>query len=207
LIDVGSTTTDIIPLAGGQVAASGVTDTQRLLSGELVYAGVDRTPVCALAESVPYRKMNCPIAREHFATTRDVYLILGKLAEDEEDTDTADKRPATKGAARVRLARMICADGDDFNHRDAVLIAQTVARKQFELTRAALQKVVATLEQQPSIAIVAGEGEFLARRVLKKLFPAMRFVSLSRKLGPAASRCGPAHALAVLARESMTPRG
>jgi probable H4MPT-linked C1 transfer pathway protein len=206
LIDVGSTTTDVIPLVAGQAAAAGITDTQRLLSGELVYVGVGRTPVCSLLETAPYRKMNCPIAREFFATTRDVHLILGHLPEDEDDTNTADGRPATKGAARIRLARMICADGDDFNHRDAVVIAQAAARKQFDLTRTAIQKVAATLAERPATAIVAGEGEFLARRVIKKVFPDIKLVSLTRKIGAAASRCAPAHALAALARESTTPR-
>jgi hypothetical protein len=53
---------------------------------------------------------------------------------------------------------------------------------------------------------VAGEGEFLARRVVKKTFSEIKVISLARKLGAASSRCAPAHALAVLARESMTPR-
>src|SRR2546425_5516185 len=37
LIDVGSTTTDIIPIAGGVPAALGRTDPERLCEGELVY--------------------------------------------------------------------------------------------------------------------------------------------------------------------------
>ncbi len=48
LIDMGTTTTDIIPLVNGQVAAVGKTDVERLQHGELMYAGVERTPLCAL---------------------------------------------------------------------------------------------------------------------------------------------------------------
>jgi probable H4MPT-linked C1 transfer pathway protein len=186
--------------------AVGATDTQRLLSGELTYAGVERTPVCSLAETVPYRNLTCPIARELFATTRDVYLLLGRVREEPDDTNTADHRPATKAAARVRLARMICAEGDDFNHRDAVLIAQTVARKHVELTQAAVRKVAAAMPQPPTTAVLAGEGEFFARRVMRQTFPEIKVVSLARKIGGAASRCAPAHALAVLAREATEPR-
>ena len=40
LIDIGTTTTDLIPLARGTVAARGRSDTERLQTGELVYAGV-----------------------------------------------------------------------------------------------------------------------------------------------------------------------
>src|SRR5579885_1827435 len=40
LIDMGSTTTDIVPIAAGQVAARGYTDAERLAAGELVYSGL-----------------------------------------------------------------------------------------------------------------------------------------------------------------------
>jgi len=48
LIDIGSTTTDIIALDGGQVMHQGSTDAARMRSGELVYTGVVRTPLMAL---------------------------------------------------------------------------------------------------------------------------------------------------------------
>ena len=75
LIDVGSTTTDVIPLADGRVAARGRNDTERLLSQELVYRGVGRTPICALTDALPLREQLCPIAAEVFATTADAYLL------------------------------------------------------------------------------------------------------------------------------------
>src|SRR5690606_12298586 len=95
LIDVGSTTIDVIPLLDGQPVNVGKTDTERLLSGELVYTGVERTPACALLRTISYRGTMCPIANELFATARDAWLILGELPEDPIDKRTADGRPAT----------------------------------------------------------------------------------------------------------------
>ena len=46
LIDIGSTTADVIPLIDGRPKTAGLTDVERLLSGELVYTGVERSPVC-----------------------------------------------------------------------------------------------------------------------------------------------------------------
>src|SRR6266542_6894906 len=43
LVDVGSTTADVIPLRAGRVDAVGRTDPERLLEGELVYTGAIRT--------------------------------------------------------------------------------------------------------------------------------------------------------------------
>jgi probable H4MPT-linked C1 transfer pathway protein len=104
LIDVGSTTTDVIPIMDGVPVPQGKTDYDRMFSGELVYTGVRRTPVCAVA---PWY-----LAAELFATTLDVYLTLGMIPEDPNDRDTADGRPATRKCARARLARMLCADAD-----------------------------------------------------------------------------------------------
>jgi probable H4MPT-linked C1 transfer pathway protein len=53
-VDAGTTTTDIIPLKSGLPAARGYTDAERLAEGELIYAGVVRTPVMAMAREVPF---------------------------------------------------------------------------------------------------------------------------------------------------------
>src|SRR4051794_9216099 len=47
LIDVGSTTTDIVPIAGGRIAATGRNDLERLLAGGLVYTRRLRTHLAA----------------------------------------------------------------------------------------------------------------------------------------------------------------
>jgi probable H4MPT-linked C1 transfer pathway protein len=200
-IDVGSTTCDVIPLADGKPVAKGTTDTQRLLAGELVYTGVERSPVCSVTGQVPYRGQTCPLVHELFATMRDVYLLLGQLPEDAANTATADGRPATKGAARQRLARMIAADGDEFNHRDAVAMAECVADAQVARLAAAIGQVQSTLPAAPQTIVLSGHGEFLAREALDLLQVSASCVSLTAELGPAISRSAPAHALAVLARE------
>ncbi len=102
LIDVGSTTTDIIPLEDGRPAPQGRSDPERLRSGELVYTGGRRTPVCALVQE--------GVATELFATTQDAYLVLNLAGESPDDCNTADGRPATRAAADLRLARMLGAD-------------------------------------------------------------------------------------------------
>jgi probable H4MPT-linked C1 transfer pathway protein len=203
LIDVGSTTTDIIPILDGVPATVGRTDTERLLSGELVYTGVERTPACALLRTVSYRGQICPIATELFATTRDAYTILGDLAEDAGEKRTADGRPATKAHARARLGRLVCADEESFNHRDAAVIAEAIADVQTQQLMVALNDVMKGLMTPPAKFILSGHGEFLARRALDTLQISTPIVSLARELKPGISRCAPAHALAVIAREAV----
>jgi probable H4MPT-linked C1 transfer pathway protein len=205
VIDVGSTTCDIIPLVDGEPKAIGKTDTERLLSGELVYTGVERSPVCAVADKGPYRGRACPLVHEVFATMRDVYTLLDELPEDASSFATADGKPATKAYSRVRLGRMVAADGEEFNHRDAIELAKALANAQSAKLAVAVQTVKDRLQKPPSTIVLSGHGEFLARDVLATLdMQNTNIVSLSRELGSLISRCAPAHAVAVLTREATT---
>ena len=205
LIDVGSTTCDVIPFRDGIPIHSGMNDTQRLLSGELVYTGVQRSPLCAVSHTVPYRDHLCPLAHELFATMLDVYVILGELPEDPASHCTADGRPATKPYSRARLARSICADSEQFNHRDAVAMAQSLAERQAELLTEAMERVLQRVGETPQSIVICGLGEFLARRAIEQFGLKSSVISLRQQLGRSMSRCATAHALAVIAQESAGP--
>jgi probable H4MPT-linked C1 transfer pathway protein len=201
LVDIGSTTADVIPLVDGLPNACGTSDTERLATGELVYTGVTRTPVAALVRELPYRGRTCGVARELFATTRDVYLTLGDLPELVTDCNTADGRGATCAAARRRLARMICADTTHFSAEDAEQMAIAVMQCQLDLLGAAIEQVVDGQEAVPQQAVVSGSGEFLARRAIRSGYPNMVIQSLTELASGPISTCAAAHAVALLARE------
>jgi (4-(4-[2-(gamma-L-glutamylamino)ethyl]phenoxymethyl)furan-2-yl)methanamine synthase len=205
LLDMGSTTADVIPL-NADAPCVARTDSQRLARGELVYTGVERTPICAVIKSLPWQGGPCSVASELFATTADAYLILNKLPEDAHNNDTADGRPRTRAAAGARLARMICADADSFSESDAKLAAAAIRDSQLKMLETGVHQVVDQLGQTPRTVILSGHGEFLFRELLNRLRWPCEVISLSRKLGPSVSRCAPAHALAVLAREKPATR-
>lgn len=199
LIDIGSTTTDIIPFVDGEPCAEGRTDFDRLTTGELVYTGVVRSPICAVTPRLPLHGRLCGVAQELFSTTRDAYLILDHVAEDVGDVSTADGRPATKGFALERLARMVCADRESFDMGDARQAALAVLEAQVRLISGAVDRVLQRLGRDPELFVVCGQGEFLARAVLKQRRWSGEVVSLAEELGPAASIAGPAYALAHVA--------
>jgi probable H4MPT-linked C1 transfer pathway protein len=163
-IDVGSTTTDIIPLVDGRAAARGRTDPTRLRSGELVYTGALRTPVCAIVRSVPLRGRRCRVAAEHFAIAADAHRWLGHLDECQYTCETPDGRGRSREEAAARLARMVCADLDTLNARDITVIADAVARAQVRHIAGAIRHVRRRLgSRSPRDAIIVGRGAFLAR--------------------------------------------
>lgn len=202
LIDIGSTTADIVPLVEGRPSTSGLNDTDRLLAGELVYSGVGRTPICALTSWLPWRGAKCPVAAELFATTADAYVVLGQIPEQTDCTLTADGRPLTQEFARERLARMICADATTFSVRDAFLASEHVRDAQLSQLQNALRQVSARMSGEPECVVTSGAGEFLASAVSRALWTETRVISLADRIGGDASKCGPAYALAVLAREA-----
>jgi probable H4MPT-linked C1 transfer pathway protein len=203
LVDIGSTTSDIIPLLSGRPNSVGVDDTGRLLSGELLYMGVKRTPVCAIMDRLPWRGERCPIARELFATTADAYIVLGRLEEQADDADTADGRPATREFARERLARLICADATKFTMADAATAAAAIHDSQIALLMAAAERVAGRMDVEPKRVILSGIGEFLADQAARGVLPKARHIFLSEQLGRGVSESAAAHALAILAAEGV----
>ena len=206
LIDMGSTTTDIIPLRESGPCPAGLTDPERLVSGELVYTGVERTPVSAIVQRLPWRGGTCPVASELFATAADAYLLLGGILEDMKDCDTADGRRMTRSAAHARMARMICADTTVFSEADAQRAARAVREAQLAMLEAAAYGVAGRLGQEPRTLILSGHGEFLLRELAARLPWRCEVLSLTQELGATVSRCAPAHALAVLACEAWPHR-
>jgi probable H4MPT-linked C1 transfer pathway protein len=196
LIDMGSTTTDIIPLLDGKPCPEGRTDFERLRSGELVYLGASRTPLCAL--------LGPGYAAEWFATTQDAYLLLGKLEENPTDRGTADGRPATRKDAHARVARMLCADAGDLAisiTHDIAAQADGVLRRSI---REALGKVLSQLPGPPECLILSGSGEFLVEAIVTETFsPLPRIDSLRANFGSELSTCACAFALAMLTQEYL----
>ncbi len=195
LIDVGSTTTDLVPLQDGRPVPQARTDPERLRCGELVYTGVRRTPLCAILGSEG--------AAELFATTLDVYLHLGWIAEDPANCNTADGRPATKAAAEARLARMLCADLETCTAEERKKLVNRVLLKQVHTLQWAVEEVVRRRPEPPRMVVTAGEGEFLTWPLLKQqeAIPPCDVVRLGNNLSPEVSRAACAYAVAVLAAE------
>ena len=196
-IDAGSTTTDIIAIAGGRVAARGRTDTERLRTGELVYTGALRTPIAAIVRSVRFGGRTCRVAAEQFAIAADAHLWLRHIDEREYTCETPDGRGRSSSDAAARLARVVCADLEVLSDDDVTAIARAVERRQIQQIAAAVRQVLRKLvSPRPNAAVIAGSGGFLARAAAQQAGLAVH--DLAAALGPAAGRAAPAAAVARL---------
>ena len=201
MIDVGSTTADVVPIAAGRVAAAGRTDLDRLLAGELVYTGALRTNLAAIAPRVPVRGGSCPVASELFAISADVQLILGHLAPGAYTCATPDGRPATVEFARERVARLVCADAEQLAAEEIDAIAAFLHAEQVRQIEAAVRRVSGRFEGAPPV-VPLGAGAFLAREAAEHLGRAVVELPWSAAERDAA----PAAALAELLAGRLRPR-
>ena len=171
VIDVGSTSTSIIPIAQGKVVARGKTDLDKLMFGELVYTGSLRTNVAAIVHSIPIRNSVAGVASELFALSGDVHLVLGNITRQDYSSETADGRGKTIPEALKRLARVVCADTEMLTRQEIIKMAEYVSNEQIQQVAEGLSKVYShtkslTLCKVP--VVVTGLGKnFIARKPLK----------------------------------------
>lgn len=207
LVDIGSTTTDLIPLRHGQPTPIGHDDAARLAAGELVYLGAARTPLCALARRIRCGDRSYNVMNEFFATSADVFRLTGELDPAHDHYPAADNAPKTADATRRRLARMIGRDAHDappatwltFAHRWRSLIRHEITRN--------LNCVTAHTRLPPHAPLIgAGAGLFLAQDIATQTArPFIHFADIAGvpdTLESWANVCAPAVAVAQLLRRS-----
>ena len=202
LVDMGSTTTDLIPIAAGRPAGAGYTDAERMACGELVYTGLVRTPVMALCQRAPFAGTWTPLANEMFATAADIYRLLGELPEGADQMATADGRGKTVAASQARLARMVGRDAGEASPEAWQALAAWFAEAQLrQVMDAALLVLSRTAKNGDASLLGAGIGRHLAERLALRLSrPYQDFATLPPLASaPGAAECAPAVAVALLA--------
>ncbi|MEI6707460.1 MAG: hydantoinase/oxoprolinase family protein [Methylococcales bacterium] len=170
-VDIGSTTTDILLLHNGRVVTDAYTDYQRLISQELVYTGVVRTAVMAVAQTSVDNGQDIGLMAEYFATMADVYRVTGELNEAHDQTDTTDGAEKTVLASARRLSRMI---GCDFYPDELARwreFADNLRIQQVAKILRACQVQLSLHDDFPTDAplIGAGIGRFLVRELAELL--------------------------------------
>jgi probable H4MPT-linked C1 transfer pathway protein len=211
LVDIGSTTADLIPIVAGRPSASGYSDSGRLETGELVYTGVVRTPLIGLTDHAPFLGRRTRLMTETFAHAADVYRILGDLPPEADQQGTGDRKGKSVAESETRLARIVGRDRGEGSRAAWVALAGHFAEAQLRL----LHDSAALLLSRPDLPadaplVTCGAGAFLGDRLAVRLGrPRQGFGDLLTPLtGPGAadhsswiSTCGPAVAVGLIAED------
>ncbi len=210
-IDIGSTTTDILLLDQGHVQAQGFTDYQRLVSAELVYTGIVRTAVMAVAQEVEFNGNRMGLMAEYFATMADVYRLTGDLNEFHDLTDTADGAEKTVEASARRLSRMT---GYDFNKYEMALwrafAGQLKKLQKQKIYNACKIRISGKNAVNLEFVIGAGIGRFLVKELSAEM--GVRYCDYNQLMPHPMTEgivdsadCAPAVAVASLALQFLNP--
>jgi len=157
LVDMGSTTTDIIPLNAFD-SMIGQTDLTRLQQGYLVYCGLLRTNIATLIQVAEVNGLNTPVSTEYFASTGDAYVSLNRIEPSDFSSDTADRKGTDRRSCLRRLARVVCADLEEIGESGALDIARSVYKTQMNLIKSAVQKIVLHHGARQIIAVGIGSA-------------------------------------------------
>lgn len=206
-IDLGSTTTDIVPVARASVRAVGETDAERMIAEELIYTGVTRTPVMALAEAVPFGGVRQRLMAEFFATAADVHRLTGRLPEGVDQHPAADGGEKSLAGSARRLARMLGRDLEDAPMARWRALAKVLAEQQMRLLQEAAALITSRQTTGADGPVVgAGIGRFLLEDLAARLDrPYRDFASLvsgDDAVRNRAAHCAPATAVALLAMDA-----
>lgn len=205
LVDMGSTTTDVVPVARGRVAAAGNTDAERLACGELVYTGLTRSFVMALAPRAPFAGTWTTLANEYFASSADIYRVVDELPDCADQMPAADGREKTAAASRARLARMVGRDVSEAGPTAWRHLAAWFAEQQLRSIADAAAVVLSRGVLPDAAPVVgAGVGQHIAARLAARLERPFRDFSevLADRVamrGTWPTACAPAVAVALLA--------
>lgn len=204
LVDLGSTTTDIIPIRNGKPAPRGLTDAERLTTGELVYTGLTRTSVASVANRAPFKGQWVALAREYFATMADVRRILGELPDGVDLHATADGKGKTYQESVSRFARLVGRDGADGTADEWRIASAYVREQQLQsIYDGVLQVLSANPLPLQAPVVTAGIGadsaSVIALRLGRNPFTFGSLLNVSPELRLVATHSAPAVAVALLA--------
>lgn len=204
LVDIGSTTADIIPISGGAAVPRGLTDADRQRTGELVYTGLTRTAVMAVTSEVPFKGEWTTLAREYLATMADVRRVLGELDDALDLHATADGRGKSRDESIARLARMLGREAGDGDISDWRASARFIAEQQVRSIHDGMLQVVSAA---PAVTegplVTAGIGFEIAHTIaLRSGFEPVSFgklIGATKSSERAVTHSAPAVAVALLA--------
>ncbi|MCW4015135.1 MAG: H4MPT-linked C1 transfer pathway protein [Candidatus Bathyarchaeota archaeon] len=205
VIDVGSTTTSIVPVVNGKIAAEGKTDLEKLQNGELVYSGSLRTNVATIVNCIPVQGKMTRVSSELFSQSGDVHLLLGNIEKKDYTSETCDSRGKTRKDAEARLARVVCADRDMLTEQEIMDIAKFVYDKQVKQIANGLNQVHERIKKAlpKKIAVVTGLGRnFLAKKAAEKV-GFNEIVDAKELLGVDAAVVSPSVGVALIVANSL----
>ena len=147
------------------------------------------------------------IVNEHFATTADIYRILGLFEDSDDLMDTSDGKDKTISSSICRLARVLGTDSVLYKNKNHWYdLAEYFHKVQLEILTNSIETVLNTMPNKDCKLVSAGVGRFLVKIIAEKLgIPLIEFSELfdcDKRSQHNSNICAPAISIAQLSRLS-----
>ncbi|MBI5816545.1 MAG: hypothetical protein HZB29_13150 [Nitrospinae bacterium] len=169
IVDIGSTTTDILPIKNGRPAVKGKTDFQRLRHGELVYTGYLRTNAAMLLRELQVNGSDIPICPEYFSIIGDAHLYLGHIGKSQYTATTPDGGAKTKSAAAKRLARLVLSEPQIIGRSAMAKIASQLVEANINMVAESINHASGRAGFHGAPIVLTGSGAFYKKWLLLRL--------------------------------------
>ncbi|MFX0116505.1 MAG: hydantoinase/oxoprolinase family protein [Candidatus Hodarchaeota archaeon] len=204
LIDIGSTTTDLIRIYQGKPCPQGFTDTERLQTGELIFVGILRTNLATLSNELLIDGVTTQTSTEFFACTGDLMRALGRINPQEYSIPTPDGKSTSLRHCLGRIAKVVCGDINTLNEDQIIDLAKQLLlciqqRIQWGLDCQSRRKI----PWPPKTCVLAGMGwRILGIDIAKALDSQIAY--LSDIIGEMEAEIAPAFSVALLLKGWLT---
>ncbi|MHA2232232.1 MAG: hydantoinase/oxoprolinase family protein [Candidatus Hodarchaeales archaeon] len=198
LVDIGSTTTDIIRIYKGKPCPQGFTDTKRLQTGELVFVGALRTNLATLSNELLIDDVPTQTSSEIFACTADILRVLGKIKSEDYTIPTPDGKSASRKHCLGRIARVVCADRNTLREEQITDLARQLLLCLIQRIQQSVKRQVrSNLSWPPKCTVLAGIGaKTLGLDVVAEI--PTKIAYLSDIIGEKEAEIAPAYSVAFL---------
>ena len=169
LLDVGSTSTQIVPIIDGKIEVDAEYPCYGVVTGECLYLGVVRTPVGAIINKIPFRGNEVRLVIDDICSrVGELYYLLGKIPL--EKVIITKKIPSMdlqndEETIKFRMARLLMLDENMLEEEEFYNIAQAVYEEHVDITKEYVERIVKkndlSLDECP--CVIMGTGKFLAK--------------------------------------------
>ena len=165
IVDIGSTTTDLI--YKNIDVKENINDHLRLMNNSLLYLGVIRTPLPMLLNEVSYFSKYIPLINEVFSTTGDIFNLTNDINFEKLNYFGADKLQYSKENSYKRLARSIGLDFQKEMQNEIVKICYMVKKEFANIIYKKIKLLLGNELQDITISSI-GEGSFLVEYLARE---------------------------------------
>ncbi|BBE30071.1 hypothetical protein OSSY52_02120 [Tepiditoga spiralis] len=170
IIDMGSTSTDIIPILEKENNKNNI---MRLIDGEVNYLGMVRTILQSVIKTVPYKNFDVPIIAEPILKTGDIFYYLDMIPYNKHLNYSSNIKFINKLEIENKICQLIASDKNFLSKEEINIIIKYIYEEIKNTIKFKINKIMKKNNLDNNITLFAtGYG---INNILKEIYKEMNF--------------------------------